>query len=228
MTSHHAKPYKYLMFLVAAFISCYLTQEILLNRLTSIGPGYITGGTFIYFTSPLILDIVSEVYGYKVARQLLWCGLGALLFMAFCVGIVLKMPYPTFWTVVVVSYKKALSSLVRTAVISTLTVSIGQLVNAYLISRWKILTRGKYFWLRSMGASITGDSTTVVLTTLGTFMGRIPNNMFMQNLVPELVIMVTFTAIGAIPAAFIANKLKKNEHLDNYDTNINYNPFKLI
>jgi queuosine precursor transporter len=223
----HAKPYQYLIYFVTAFIACYLVQEILLNRLTSIGTGYITGGTFIYFTSPLIIDVVAEVYGYKIAKQLIWCGLFSLLFMALCVAICLKMPYPVFWSTIDAAYYTALESVSRTAIVSSIAVFIGQLINAYLISKWRILVQGKYFWLRCLGSSVIGDSATVILTTLGTFMGRIPAGMFTGNLIPELVIMVIFTSIGAVPAVFLANFLKKAEGLSNHDFGVNFNPFKL-
>lgn len=225
MMDQNKRP-KYLVYFVVAFITCYLTQEVLLNRLTDIGIGYITGGTFIYFTSPLIMDVVAEVYGYKVAKNLLWCGLISLLFFAFCIGICLMTPYPIFWKKTAIAYAQALDSVVRTAVVSVITVFLGQLVNVYFISKWKVLTNGRYFWLRSVGSSILGDSVTVILTTLGTFWGRIPPGVFIHNIVPELVIMVLFSALGALPATYIAYALKKAEGFDVYDTNISYNPFK--
>ena len=227
MSAEQIKPYKYLTYFVAAFIACYMVQEVLLNRLTSIGAGYITGGTFIYFTSPLIIDVVAEVYGYKVARQIIFCGLFSLLFMAVCVAICLKMPYPAFWKNVDAAYYLALESVVRTSIVSSIAVFIGQVINAYLISKWRILVKGKYFWLRCLGSSVIGDSATVILTTLGTFSGRIPTNMFAANLVPELIIMVVFTSIGAIPATFMANFLKKAENVDSDNFSLNFNPFKL-
>lgn len=178
MLIEQRKSYKYLICFIAAFIAFYLTQEVLLNRLISIAGGYITGGTFIYFASPLIVDVVAEIYGYKVARQMIWCGLLALLFFAFSIFICFKMPYP-------------------------------------------------YFWMRSFGSSVIGDSITVILTTLGTFLGRVPMGVFVQNLVPELTIMIIFSLAGAIPAMFLVKILAKAEGVNRYDVFVNYNPFKM-
>ena len=227
MSSQQTKSYKYLIYFVTAFISCYLTQEILLTRLISVGWGYITGGTFVYFTSPLIIDVVAEVYGYKVARQILWCGLFATLFMALCIAILIRVPYPAFWSNVITAYNTALGSIPRVAIVSSITILIGQLINAYLISKWKILMRGRYFWLRSLSSSIIGDSVTVTLSIIGIFSGQFTVSMLTANIVPELIVMVLFTSIGAIPAAFLAKMVAKAEGLNNYDVGVNFNPFRL-
>lgn len=219
-------PYKYIVYFVTAFIACYLTQIVLLNRFISLGSSYyITGGTFIYFTAPLIVDVVAEVYGYKTAKQMLWGGLFALFFMGICIKIVLNLPYPTFWTNVIISYHISLDSVERTCIISSISIFIGQNINAYLISKWKILTKGRYFWLRSLGSSVFGDSITVVISIIGIFMGRIPSGMMMKNIVPELIIMIIFTAVGAIPASCLVKITVKAEGIDVYDTSVVYNPF---
>lgn len=218
---------KYLMYFAMAFITCYLTQQILLNRLISIGPGYVTGGAIIYFLSPIIIDVVAEVYGYQVARKILWGGLCSLLFMGLTVGVVLTLPAPTFWTRVTEGYNIALHSIIRTAVVSVFCVSIGQFVNAYLISKWKILVKGRYFWLRSLGASAIGDSTTIILGMLATFSGRIPMAQLTDTILPQIIIMLLFTAIGAVPAMFLAKVVAKAEGLNHYDVGVNFNPFRL-
>jgi uncharacterized integral membrane protein (TIGR00697 family) len=222
------RAYKYLIYFVVAFISCYLTQQILLNRLVSIGGGgYVTGGAVIYFLSPLIMDVVAEVYGYKVARKVLWCGLFALLFMGLTVGLVLTLPAPGFWAATTAGYNIALHSVVRTAIVSVFCVSVGQFVNAYLISKWKILVRGRYFWLRSLGSSAIGDSITITLGILTTFFGRIPAHLLPETIIPQVIIMLIFTALGALPAMFLAKIVAKAEGLDNYDVGVNFNPFKI-
>lgn len=97
MAMNGQKPYyKYLNIYVAVFISFYLTQAVLPNRLINIGGLYITGGTFIYFLSPLVLDVTAEVYGYKVARQMLWLGFAAIVFFSVVVGFGIIASSPPF------------------------------------------------------------------------------------------------------------------------------------
>jgi uncharacterized integral membrane protein (TIGR00697 family) len=217
---------KYLMYFVAAFIACYLIECVLYNRLISIGNGYITGGTFIYYTSSLIVDVVAEVYGYQVAKGLVLCGLFSFFFLAGSIYFVFKMPYPTFWSSTILAYHTALDSTVRTCLVGAVAVFIGQKINSYLIVKWKVMTRGKYFWLRSLGSSVIGDSVTAVLASLGTFFGRVPGDFFIHIILPTLEIMVLFTAIGAVPASWLVKWVCKAEGIDRFSRKSLLNPFK--
>lgn len=224
----HPQGYKYLIYFVVAFLACYLTEIVLINRFISLGGGfYITGGTFIYFCSPLIIDVVTEVYGYRVARQILWCGFAAMLFMALCIFGLTFLPYPKFWAHVVNDFHSAMSSIPRVAVVSVVTILIGQIINIYCMSKWKILTRGRYFWMRSVGSSIIGDTITIILSIILIFSGRVSMHHILLNIAPELIIMLIFSAIGAIPAAFLAKVIARKEGIEHYDVNVNFNPFKL-
>lgn len=225
--SIYTPSYKYLNALMVAFITCYLTSEVILNRLISIGGGYITGGTFIYFISPMVTDVVTEVYGYKIARQMLWYGVFAWFFLGASVALCLQAPYPPFWANNAEAYQTALGSLFHSSLVSSVAVLTGQMTNAYFISKWKILLRGRFFWLRSVSSSIIGDSITVTLSIFGIFAGRVTADAVMLTLIPEICVMIIFSAIGAIPAVFLVRIIKKAENLDNYDIGINFNPFKI-
>lgn len=221
------KPYKYFTLLVIAFMTCYLTSTFILNRLIRIDDAYITGGTFIYFLTPLIGDIVAEVYGYRAARQLLWGAVFAGFFMACSISLCLRAPYPAFWAANDAAYTTVLEPIFRTVFLGTFAIILGQFTNIYLVSKWKIFLKGKYFWLRSIASSFIGDTLTVTLSIVLIFVGRIPGHDFALTLPPEIIIMILFSIIGAFPASLLAAFLKKAEGLDIYDNGVNFNPFKL-
>jgi hypothetical protein len=218
--------YKYLNIYVAVFISFYLTQAVLLNRLINIGGLYITGGTFIYFLSPLVLDVTAEVYGYKVARQMLWLGFGAIVFFSVVVGLGIIAPTPPFWQHTAAAYYTALHSLTRSTVAGLIASMLGQFVNIYLISKWKILLSGRHFWLRSVGSSLIGDALTVTLAILGIFSGRVPASALSSILIPELTVMIVFSILGAIPASLLVRLTSRSEGLNRFDVGVNFNPFR--
>ena len=220
--------YKYLTFYVAAFVACFIVQGVFLNRLVRIdGSYYITGGTFIYFASPLITDVVAEVYGYQIARQILWLGLFSVIFLAISTSVIVNLPYPSFWQADAAAYYTALHTIGRATIAGIIAVIVGQFVNIYLISKWKILLRGKYFWFRSVASSIIGDTLTVTISLLLIFLGRVPEGAFSLLLIPELVIMISFSMVGAVPAYILAKLTAKAEGLNSYDIGVNFNPFIL-
>jgi hypothetical protein len=173
------------------------------------------------------MDVVTEVYGYKVARQLLWQGLFAVIFFSTCIAIFIRTPYPPFWAHTAKAYTIALSSTTRGTIVGIFAILIGQFVNVYLLSKWKVIYKGKYFWLRSVGSSIIGDTISMVIAILGIFLGKIPAHAFISLLVPEFIVMTIFSAIGAVPALLLARATAKAENLNIYDRGIDFNPFKL-
>lgn len=218
--------YKYLMYFAVAFITFYLTQLVLFNRLIAVGPYAIPGGCVLYFFSPIIIDVVAEVYGYKVAKKFLWCGLFTLLFMAISVYVCLRMPVPSFWLEEDQAYNVALGLLPKAATLACLMIFLGQLINAFLISKWKVLTRGRYFWLRSVGSSILGDITTLSLANFTIFFDRLSFDVIMTMVLPQVVVLIVCSVLGAIPASFLASFLAKSEGVNVYETRVNFNPFK--
>lgn len=228
--SQTKRHYKFLMFYTAAFIACFIIQGVLLNRLISLGGSYyVTGGTFIYFATPLITDVVAEIYGYQVARQLLWLGLFSIVFLAISTTIILSLPCPDFWKPNAAAYHTALHSLPRATVAGIIAVVSGQFINIYLISKWKIIVGGKYFWLRSASSSIIGDAITVTTSLLLIFGGKVPTNTFASLIIPELVIMLAFSTLGAIPALLLVKITTKAEEIESADNAaVNFNPFKLF
>ena len=228
MSNHKLHSYKYLLYFVAAFVAFYITQVVILNRLISIGNFYVTGGCAVYFLSPLIVDVVAEVYGYAIAKKLLWCGLFSLLFIGTAVYVVLLLPRVTFWTPVNNAYDLALGSLPKTAYIGSLTIFVGQFLNTFLISKWRILLKGKYFWLRSVGSSILGDVTTLVLANIGIFSGRMTGSKIADLVLPQIIVLILCSSVGAIPAGFLAKIIARAEGLNViHENNINFNPFNL-
>ena len=101
-------------------------------------------------------DIITEVYGFKVARQMLWVGIFCqFLFTILCV-LFIEIKSPASWKHEN-DYNFVFNGLLR----FDFSVLIGTLVSGYLnislLSKWKFLLKGKYFWLRSIGSSGIGE-----------------------------------------------------------------------
>ena len=80
---------------------------------------------------------------------------GSFIFAFSCAGMI-SFKTPSGWAYQE-SYDQVLGKLPRVAIASFLAIFVGAFINAYAISKWKILLRGRYFWLRSLGASAIGE-----------------------------------------------------------------------
>jgi len=100
-------------------------------------------------------------------------------------------------------------------------------INSFLISKWKILIRGRYFGLRSIGASFFGDLVYAILICPIVFWGTLPTAKILITMVASFSLKVLYSFFLAYPAVWVANFIKLKEKIDVYDYRVNYNPFKL-
>lgn len=217
--------YKFLPLLIVLYFCILITATVGINKYVTIGSSYAMSGTIIFPLFFLLSDIIAEVYGYKMARLVFWSTLiGFVVFSLICYLIV-AMPYPIFWHGEG-DYQFVFSNIIRVTISTCVVLSFSTIINIYLISKWKILTGGKYFWLRSLGSSTLGE---FIYTALNLFLMNIgvrPMGTIVIIIFWAYLFKVFFTVIFAYPGQLIATLLKKAEGSDVYDHNINFNPFK--
>jgi hypothetical protein len=73
---------------------------------------------------------------------------------------------------------------------------------------------------------VVGDITTLVLANIGIFSGRMTASSLADLVLPQIVVLIVCSSIGAIPASFLAKLAAKAEGLDHYDIGVDFNPFK--
>src|SRR6476619_2963138 len=93
-----ARNYKYFDLIMAAFVAVLLCSDIIgVQKVSSINlpffGEYIYGAGVLFFPiSYLFGDILTEVYGYKRSRRVIWAGFGALIFASLMSYIVTRLP----------------------------------------------------------------------------------------------------------------------------------------
>jgi uncharacterized integral membrane protein (TIGR00697 family) len=220
------KQYKYLNIFIAGSVAALFIAFTFAYRLVEIGPFIEPGGTLTFPLSYLAGDIVAEVYGYKIARQMIWINILCLLFYVIMSAITIHMPFPSFWHDQDI-YHKVFGLNFRLFVAFTLGLLISDFINIYAISKWKILTRGKYFWVRSIGSTAIGEFSFSLITDFIVFFGIVPFVIYLKIAMSAFCFKVIYTAVFSFPATVITNFMKKAEKIDVYDYETNFTPFRL-
>lgn len=218
--------YKALTFLSMIYITLILTADVLIYKIAHIGSLTLTVGSLVTPFWFVMTDIIAEVYGYQIARRLIWSGIACgFLFTGICVTLI-HFPSPETWPYQP-AYDQVLGKLMRVFTGSVAGVTIGAFTNTYLITKWKILAQGKFYWLRSIGSSATGQLAFTVVTLLYDLFGMLPFSQIAQLIWVSFTIKLILTPLLAIPSSIIVYYLKKLENIDIYDYKTNFNPFKL-
>lgn len=218
--------FKYLILITTIVVTLYIVTAVVQNRLVSLRGFDVCAAIFVYPFSYLFCDISTEVYGYKVSRQILWCGLLSWLISGLFITLAVDLPAPSFWSGYSQKFNVVMEPYFRTIMAGIVAVIAGQFLNIYTISKFKILTQGRFFWARSVSSCFTGDLITTILSLSFIFLGRISLHEITQLIIYELAISITIQAVFAVPATVLVRFLKKSENIDAYDYNVNFNPFK--
>ncbi|MFA6273541.1 MAG: queuosine precursor transporter [Candidatus Paceibacterota bacterium] len=218
------KNYKYLGSISVFFVSVLLISNVASTKIVDFGIFTFDGGTLLFPLSYIFGDILTEVYGYKKSKNVIWLGFFMALMMSLVFIIVGKLPSAPGWNNQE-AYNLILGLTPRIVLASLVAYTCGSFSNSFILAKMKIWTKGKMLWTRTIGSTIVGEFVDSTLFILIAFFGILPNSLLItliiSNYIFKTIIEILFT-----PATYrIVNFLKKKEQEDYYDTNTNFNPF---
>lgn len=226
ITDSSLKHYKLFTFLSVFLITISLTTFVLGYKVIDVHGYVFSAAALIIPFRYLLGDMIAEVYGLYAAKRIIWymllCGF---IFSLICFSVI-KLPSPDYWSQES-AYNFVLGNTLYIATFATLGVLVGSMLNIFLLSKWKLLLNGKYFWLRSLGSSITGELTQYIIVLTMMYL-----TVFDLDRIVELIIFDYAIQIGIlfliIPFTHRFIKwLKQTEGVDVYDSNICFNPFSM-
>jgi uncharacterized integral membrane protein (TIGR00697 family) len=206
--------------------SALITSVLLDYKLISIGPILSSAATFTIPITFLLSDVITEVYGYQRTKRVIWSSLLCLFLFTVTCFLLNKIQTPVEYSKYGEAYNSILSLLLRAGLANIVAIIVGIFINIYVISKWKILLKGKYFWLRSLGSSIIGEAlySLMVVTLLNA--GIVSFAQLIQILIISWCVKIACNIIFVTPSSLLVAFLKRAEKIDVYDHNIQFNPFK--
>lgn len=205
------------------FVGVLILSNILAAKMVRLGPFVFDGGTLLFPLSYIFGDVLTEVYGYKESRKVIWTGLGMLVVMSFNIWLIGALPAEPSWTFQT-DFQNILAVVPRIALASVLGYCAGEYSNSVVLSRMKILTKGRYLWMRTVGSTLVGEFFDTLLFVTIAFLGSYPLGvliaMILSNYMFKTVIEALFTPLTYAVIGFV----KKTEAIDVYDYGEKYNP----
>ena len=214
------------MFAGILFAACLLISNILAVKIIMIGPWAAPAGVLIFPISYIIGDVVAEVWGYQKARLIIWAGFAVNLIAILFYSLSIVIPAAPFWTNQD-AYATVLQYSPRIALASIVAYLFGSFINAYVMSRVKVLTAGKNFSMRAVISTIAGEGIDSVIFMSIAFIGIIPGHSLLVMIGTQASLKIIYEIIVLPLTVVIVKWLKKQEGIDTFDTDISYNPFKV-
>jgi queuosine precursor transporter len=221
-----SRNYKYLDLITALFVAVLLISNIASTKIVSLWKFTFDAGTLLFPLSYIFGDIITEVYGYKRSRKVIWTGFFCAALMAAIFVLVQHLPPAPGWELQS-AYEQILGFLPRIIIASMIAYFAGEFSNSYILAKLKIFTKGKYLWVRTIGSTVVGEAIDTLLFCTIAFFGAISNSLLVavivSNYIFKCLVEIVFTPI----TYKIVKVLKKREGVDYYDYKTDFNPFSL-
>ena len=208
------------------FAACLLVSNILASKIMMVGPWSAPAGVLVFPLAYIINDVIAEVWGYRKARLIIWAGFGVnlLAVLFFSLGIVAT-PAPFYSSQE--AFSTVLGNTPRIVAASLLAYLVGSFLNAYIMSRFKVLTHGKGFSIRAVVSTLVGEGADSLIFITVAFAGIFPAGVLFTMVLTQAIIKTAYE-IAILPlTVWVVRKVKKLEGEDVFDVAVSYNPFKL-
>ena len=233
------RAYKYYDFIVAFFVAVLLISNIAsAAKIIDWGVSLLglqlafDAGTLLFPISYIFGDILTEVYGYKQSRRVIWAGFGTSLLMAAVFWLVGRMPGEATWQQYAGqgAYEAILGGVASGGIViaSLCAYFAGEFSNSYILAKLKIATAGRWLWLRTIASTLVGQGVdTVLFVLIASFFGVFPWEIALSLIVANYIFKVAVEVIFTPVTYGVVGFLKQAEAEDYYDRETNFNPFSL-
>lgn len=218
--------YKYLNFITASLVAVLLISNITATKIIALGPLVFDGGTFLFPLAYIFGDVLTEVYGYRASRRVIWTGFFWVLMSALVFQVVVLAP-PAEDYLLQDSFAAILGQTPRILVASLLGYWLGEFSNSYTLARLKVLTEGRWLWLRTISSTLVGQGLDSAVFVLVAFAGLYDSELLLTMIVSNYLFKVAVEVVFTPVTYAVVGRLKHSEGVDVYDRQTNFNPFAL-
>jgi uncharacterized integral membrane protein (TIGR00697 family) len=224
------------------FVACLVAANIISVKLIAIRISFgqidirewfVPAGVIIFPLSYVLGDVLTEVYGYRSARRVIWLGFLCNLVVVVAIWAAGVWPAAPFWPNQP-AWDAILGFAPRLLVASFVAYLIGEFVNSFVLARMKVATQGRWLWARTIGSTVLGEGLdSLVFITLAFAslpalgLSGPPNFDLATAIVTQWIIKVAYEVLATPLTYLVVGYLKRAEGVDVYDRQTNFNPLAL-
>lgn len=207
--------------LAGLFVMTLIVSNIASTKIVAVGPLVFDAGTILFPLAYIVGDIVTEVYGYRKMRSLLYVGITTLLLTMLTFWIVQQLPAASDWHNQA-AYDATLGVVWRIVFASCAAIFVGELMNSYLLAYLKIKTNGKQLWYRLVGSSAVGSLVDTALFSLLAFAGTMSGDAMLSLIATVFGIKMATEIILSPLTMKVIDRVKRHEQIDTYEKPASY------
>lgn len=189
-------------------------------------------GTILFPISYIFGDVLTEVYGFRRSRRVIWAGFGALVFSSAIFAIVQALPGEAAWQEYAgqQAYESILGGMSSGGIVlaSLLAYLVGEFSNSVILAVIKVKTGGRFLWVRTIGSTLIGEGVdTIIFVTVATLMNVFPWQIWTSLVITNYIFKVGIEVLMTPVTYWVVSKLKHAENEDYYDRDTKFKFFSL-
>lgn len=202
----------YFIIVVGLLITCYITSNVMSVKILNIfNIPFLDNGTLIFPLTYMLGDVLTEVWGFKTARKVIFITLLCNIFFIAFTSLGIILPTVSDQQVISEAYKTVFLQTPRILGASLVAFIVGEFSNSFVLEKIKQKTKGKHFWLRTIGSSVVGHFLDTSIFLIIAFLGVVEFKELVLMIVIQYVIKLGIEALCATPFAYMfVSKIKKH------------------
>jgi len=201
----------YFGIMLAAMAVVLILSNIGASKGVVLGPIVTDGGFFLFPLAYILGDVVSEVYGFRVARRAIFTTFALSAFASLCYWIIIMLPGfdDEFGASKQAALEGALGPVPLIVLASLLGFLVGQTLNSWVLVRMKERFGERRLWARLMSSTGVGEfadtlifcsiaASVIGITDTGTFLNYVVAGFVYKTLVEFLFVPITTAVIGSV------------------------------
>lgn len=214
---------KWFVIISAVFVTLLITANITAVKLIKVFGLVLPAAMVVFPISYIVGDVLTEVYGYARAREVIWLGFFCNLLTVAAIWCGQILPSAPFWHGQD-AYDQILGYSPRLLAASFLAYLVGEFANAYVLAKMKIATQGRWLWSRTIGSTLVGQALDSLVFISFAFLGTVPPFVLFSMIITQWLVKCTYEAAATPLTYLVVNFLKKRENLDAFDHQTRFNP----
>ena len=199
----------------AFFVTALVVSNIIAVKLVEVSGRVFPAGLVIFPLSYVLGDVLTEVYGIRAARRVIWLGFACNLLALGAIQAAIHLPAADFWTENQSAYEDILGTTWRLFLASLAAYLVGELANAYVLAYLKGATHGRFLWVRTIGSTIVGEGLDSLIFITIAFAGT--GASLANPIVTTWLIKVGWETLATPLTYALVGYLKRTEGIDVYD-----------
>lgn len=216
--------FRYLDTLINVFVVVLIISNLVGGKICAIGPFRVSGAQLLFPITYIFGDIFTEVYGYAASRRAIWTGFLASALLSVMGMIIVALPPAPDWTNQE-AFAVVFNFIPRLVVASLIAYWAGEFANAFTLAKLKLLTKGRYLWVRTISSTIVGQFVDTIIVMVLAFGGSISLDTMLRLIAGGYGAKVLYEIVATPLTYLIVNGLKRAEGVDVYDDSTDFNPF---